>query len=475
MPGLKQLCYLLLFLTILSCSKKMIPERPALTQSIRLLDSLPLSDIDVPVKINLKPFYAMAEKEVQQVYTSPGYPYDYVVDNCDTRYMYRFRRGPLQISSSGNNIRMGFTGYYAVAGGQRVCTGRGSDRTAVTPWSPTCTCGLREGERKVNVVFAASLKLTSDYHISASIDRLEPVPLDKCTVCLFNIDITAIIMERLRGQLDDARKGILDTLARTSLQPQFQKIWDLLNTIQPIYNYGYLQINPLQIRISDLYAMKDTMVVNVGLTAKPVISQVRPADIRTVVPAITLTPSRKGFSIFSDAFLNYDSLSNIIDAQSKNKRINLEMGKYIIIEQSQVYGVGNELLIMKIRFSGSASGEFYLTGKPLYDQQKKILKLDNLQFDIRSKNLMLRSAEWMFSNRILKEIEPYTRLDISQYEAMLMSRVNDQLNKEIRKGVLMKGLVNNVNIEKIYPFDENLVIRFSSKGELDIRINDLSF
>jgi hypothetical protein len=56
-----------------------------------------------------------------------------------------------------------------------------------------------------------------------------------------------------------------------------------------------------------------------------------------------------------------------------------------------------------------------------------------------------------------------------------MSRVNDQLNKEIRKGVLMKGLVNNVNIEKIYPFDENLVIRFSSKGELDIRINDLSF
>jgi Domain of unknown function (DUF4403) len=475
MPILKNLMFLIFLTSFFSCSKKMIPEKPVLTQSLRGLDTLPLSDIDVPVKINLKPFYAMAEKEVQQVYTSPGYPNDYVVDNCDTRYMYRFRRGPLQISSSGNNMRMGFTGFYTVAGGQRVCTGSGSERIAVTPWSPTCTCGLREGERKVNVAFTASLKLTPDYRISASINRMEPVPIDKCTVCLFNIDITSTVMDKIKGQLDEARKGILDTLARTSLRPEFQKIWDLLNTIQPIYNYGYLQINPQQIRISDLYAVKDTMVLNVGLTAKPVISQVKPADIRTVVPDITTTPSRKGFSIFTDAYLNYDSLSNITDAQTKNKRIDLEMGKYIVIEQSQVYGVSNELLILKIRFSGSASGEFYLTGKPLYDQQKKLLKLDNLQFDIRSKNMMLRSAEWLFSKRILKEIESYTRLDLSQYEAMLLGKVNEQLNTEIRKGVVMSGRVHTLNIEKIYPFNENLVIRFSTRGELDIRINDLSF
>ncbi|HLO82749.1 MAG TPA: DUF4403 family protein [Chitinophagaceae bacterium] len=472
---MKNLTLLLLLSSFFSCSKKMIPEKPDLAESVRMLDSLPPSDIDIPVKINLKPFYAMAEKEVQQVYTSPGYPYDYVVDNCDTRYMYRFRRGPLQISSSGNTIRMGFTGFYQVAGGQRVCTGTGSERTAVTPWSPTCTCGLREGERKVNVAFAASLKLTPDYRISANINRLEPVPLDKCNICVFNIDITSIVMDRLRAQLDEARKGILDTLANTSLRPQFQKIWDLLNTVQPIYNYGYLQINPQQIRIGDFYAVRDTMVLNVGLTARPVVTQARPAELRTIVPALNPTPSRKGFSIFTDAYLDYDSITNIINAQIQKKRIDLEMGKYIVVEKTQVYGVGNESLILKVNFSGSASGEFYLTGKPIYDQQKKILKLDNLQFDIRSKNMMLRSAEWLFSKRILKEIEPYTRLDILPYETMLLEKVNGQLNTEIRKGVMMKGHVNTVSIEKIYPFNESLVVRFSSKGELDILVNDLSF
>ncbi|HSF46141.1 MAG TPA: DUF4403 family protein [Chitinophagaceae bacterium] len=475
MSAIKYLFSLLVLVNLVSCSKKMIPEKPVLSQSITAMDTLPLSEIDVPVKVNLKPFYALAEKEVQQVYTSPGYPAEYVVDNCDSRYMYRFRRGPLQISSSGNSIRMGFQGLYTVAGGTRICTGTGSERIPVTPWTPTCTCGLREGERKVNVAFTASLKLTPDYRIQASINRLEPIPVDKCEVCIFNMDITSVIMGRLKAQLDDARKSMLDTLAATSLRPQFQKIWDLLNATQPLLNYGYLRINPQQIRISEISAVKDTMILNIGLTAKPVISQSRPADLQTVVPNITPVASRKGFSIYTDAHMDYDSLSNIINAQTKNKRIDLEMGKYIVIEEGQVYGVGNEMLILKIRFSGSASGEFYLTGKPVFDQQKKILKLEGLAFDIRSKNMMLRSAEWLFSKRILRELEPYTQFALLDYESMLLANVNSQLNKEIRKGVVMHGAVRNVTIEKIYPFTEKLVVRFSSKGELDITINDLGF
>ena len=475
MPVLKNLIALLVLASILSCSKKMIPEKPSLAQNITSLDTLPLSEIDVPVKVNLRPFYALAEKEVQQVYTSPGYPAEYVVDNCDSRYMYRFRRGPLQITSSGNTIRMGFMGFYTVAGGTRICTGTGSERIPVTPWTPTCTCGLREGERKVNVAFTASLKLTPDYRIQATINRLEPVPVDKCEVCLFNMDITSVIMARLKAQLDDARKSMLDTLSATSLRPQFQKIWDLLNATQPILNYGYLKINPQQIRISELHAVKDTMIMNIGLTAKPVISQAKPAELRTVVPNITPVASRRGFSIYTDAHLDYDSLSNIMNTQARNKRIDLEMGKYIVIEEGQVYGVGNEMLILKIRFSGSANGEFYLTGKPVFEQQKKVLKLEGLAFDIRSKNMMLRSAEWLFSKRILKEIEPYTKFELGAYESSLLTNVNTQLNKEIRKGVVMHGEVRNVTIEKIYPFTEKMVIRFSSKGELDIAINDPGF
>lgn len=476
MPVLKQFSCLLIMVCLAACSKKMIPEKPILNASVTRLDSLPPSEIDIPIRINLKPLYAIAEKEVQQVYTSPGFPNDYVVDNCDTRYMYRFRRGPLQFSSTGNSIQMGFTGFYTIVGGQRVCTGTGSERIPVTPWSPSCTCGLREGERKVNVSFQASFRLSNNYHILPTLNRMEPVPIDKCTVCVFGIDITRTVMDRLRAQLDDARKSMLDTLATMDLRPQFQKIWDLLNTVQPVDKYGYLQINPVRLRLSDLKANKDTMTLSIGLTAKPVITQRRPQEIRTVVPELSTSRDARGFSIYTDAFLDYDSLGQIINATARGKRISLEqLGKYVVIEKCIIYGSSAEKLVLKVEFSGSASGEFYLTGRPVYDPVKKLLKLDQLEYDIRSRNMMLRSAEWMFSGKILKELQQYAQVEISTYEAMLRQRMNETLNSEIRKGVRMRGSMDAVNIERIYPFPEALVVRFHSKGNLDIMINDLTF
>jgi hypothetical protein len=146
-----------------------------------------------------------------------------------------------------------------------------------------------------------------------------------------------------------------------------------------------------------------------------------------------------------------------------------------VIEKCSIYGGSAEKLVLKVDFSGSASGEFYLTGRPVYDPVRRLLKLDQLEYDIRSRNMMLRSAEWMFSGRILKELQQYAQVEITTYEAMLRQRINESLNSEIRKGVRMQGNMEAVNIEKIYPFPEALVVRFHSKGNLDILINDLSF
>ncbi len=217
-------------LAVASCSKKLVPEKPVLSGTVNQLDSLPISDIDIPISIALRPVYEMAEKEVDSVYTSPGWPYDYVLDNCESRYMYRFRRSPLRISANNDLINMGFTGYYIVAGSQRLCTGTGSNQTPLTPWSPPCTCGLKEGERKVNVAFTAKIGLNDNYSIQTSIKRLEPQPLDKCTVCFWGQDITQTIMVHLKAQLDDAKKAMEDTIRLMNLRPQFQKLWDGLNT-----------------------------------------------------------------------------------------------------------------------------------------------------------------------------------------------------------------------------------------------------
>src|SRR5688572_7811452 len=74
------------------------------------LDSLPESQIDIPIQVNLKPIYALAEKNVDTVFTSPNYPEGWVQADCATRYKYHFRRSPLRMTMSGMVLNLGFTG-----------------------------------------------------------------------------------------------------------------------------------------------------------------------------------------------------------------------------------------------------------------------------------------------------------------------------------------------------------------------------
>src|SRR3954469_19802395 len=121
----------------------------AKTSSGIKIDSLPESQIDIPIQINLRPIYALAEKNVDTVFTSPNYPDDWIQSDCATRYKYHFRRSPLSMSMSGTTLNLAFMGYYQIVGSTRVCVGG----TVLSPWTPGCRCGFEEAERRVNVGF----------------------------------------------------------------------------------------------------------------------------------------------------------------------------------------------------------------------------------------------------------------------------------------------------------------------------------
>src|SRR4051812_36423746 len=80
------------------------------------IDSLPESQIDIPIQINLRPIYALAEKNVDTVFTSPDYPDGWIQSDCATRYKYHFRRSPLGMSMNGTTLNLAFMGYYQIIG-----------------------------------------------------------------------------------------------------------------------------------------------------------------------------------------------------------------------------------------------------------------------------------------------------------------------------------------------------------------------
>jgi len=173
--------------------------------------------------------------------------------------------------------------------------------------------------------------------------------------------------------------------------------------------------------------------------------------------------------------LNYDSLSNIVTAQLKGKRIDLTAGKYIFVKECSVYGIDNENLIIKVNFEGSDKGLFYLTGKPSYDASSKVIEIKDLDFDIKSKNLLLKTAGWLFNRRIINELKKYARFDLSSYIETAKTTANQQLNKEWVKGISSSGKLNDVKIVSIYPLRQWLIIRSNCNGELSMKIDAAAF
>lgn len=435
------------------------------------MDSLPESEINIPIQINLKPIYSMAEKTVDTVFTSPNWPNGWVQDECDTRYKYIFRRGPLQMKTVGTSLLLAFTGYYKIIGSTRVCV----NGTALSPWTPSCRCGYDEGERRVNVSFQNSVFISRDLKAKLSIKRLEPQAIDKCSVCFWGQDITADVINGLKEELDAARTHMEKNFGLYDLRPKFQQVWDQLNKVYNLYGLGWLQVNPSKIRVNNLFVRNDSLTINIGLGAKPLISFERPQEHLTVVPNISDFSDRTGFNIFLDAVLNYDSLSNIVSSQLKEKRIDLTSSKYMIIKDCMLYGMDNENLVIKVSFEGSEKGIFYLTGKPAYDASTKVIELRDLDFDIRSKNTLLKTAAWLFNKRIVNELKKYSRFDLSSYINTAITSINQQLNKEWMKGIQSNGKMDEIKIVNFYPLREHLIIRSNCSGALSVKADSANF
>src|SRR5215204_4294176 len=163
----------LIWLLFVSCSKKIIPDKPFLSKTNFKMDSLPESEVNIPIQVNMKPLYQLAEKNVALVFASPKWPDDWITIDCANRYKYQFVRGPLQFAAAGSSMNLGFTSYYKIIGSTRVCLGN----TVVSPWTPACRCGFDEGERKVNVGFVNTVQVSNNYKINLNISRQEPVPV----------------------------------------------------------------------------------------------------------------------------------------------------------------------------------------------------------------------------------------------------------------------------------------------------------
>ena len=443
-------------------------------QATRLsIGALPESQIDIPIQVNLRPFFAMAEKNVDTVFTSPSYPDGWVEADCATRYKYRFRRSPLSLSLRGTTLDLGFTGYYQITGSTRVCV----KGTVLSPWSPACKCGFEEGERRVNVSFTSTFTLQPNLVLQNRILRSEPEAVDKCSVCFWGQDITQEVISGLKSELDASKKAMEASYGSINLCPYLQAAWDRLYAVYSLPYVGYLSLHPKTLRMQSIQGKNDLLNITISLSATPVVGFEKPTGSSTVVPDLSAASTPGGFNIHLEAALQYDSLSRVLNGYLAGKRFEVSEGlfkKHIIVQQTEVSGDSTGRMQIRLDFTGSFDGTVYFTGTPVYNEEKKTIEMQSFDYDLKTRNLLLKTAKWLFNNKIISELRSYTSFDLSNYYAQASTALNGWLNAEWTKGIRGSGSVQELKLTGVYAQPEHLLIRSLCAGKLQVNISEIN-
>jgi len=391
------------------------------------------STINIPIKVEMKPFLKMADDAFDKEFTGSDKP-------CSgLRYDYKVQRQPLKVTGKGKTLFLDLNMAYGFRG--EYCAGCIME-TCVNPPIPF-SCGWNESLRRVNVKLSSDIEILSNYRIKSTSKFQELNTIDPCAVTFANININNVLLSQLKPQLGTFAKMIDQEVAKQDLKPYILPVWKALQEDIKIDQVGYLRFQPQQLSLGELSMNGTQLTFSIGLKAAPVITPESQTKPSSALP--NLSPYQKNESF--------------------------ALGKEKIQVTYMKLFPANEKLGVEVGFTGTKKGVFYLLGNPEFDSKSGHLKLKNVEYDIATKNVLIKSAKWLLDETIRKKLEEQMDFDMSDVVNSTKKSINESLNQKMDFGVQLKGALTALDIVGWDINSKNLVVRAKTKGDLQVIVN----
>ena len=142
-----------------------------------------------------------------------------------------------------------------------------------------------------------------------------------------------------------------------------------------------------------------------------------------------------------------------------------------MVRNLKVIGCQSDRLVLSLEFDGFRKGRVYMVCRPVVDAKMQLLTLEDIDFEIKTKAFLLKSAEWLLGNRIRNEIEKKAKIDMSESLNSLLKTLEDKLNQPLTSGVNVYSKLNELRINSLVLGETHLYVRTNLTGELKIAID----
>jgi len=410
---------------------KKVTITPEDSSAPRLLPPLPPSQINIPVKVYMRPLLSLMDSMTAKEFTNDKWP-NYTQTECDFRYKYRFVRSPFSFTCVNNKVQISFRGSYQIAGSRTICAfGR-----QVGPWA-SGSCGFGdEPMRRVDLGITSTITLLPNHQVLTvtKLDKLQP--LDKCQVTLMANDMTAEVMDSIKASVE-SYCSTFDQFVQTLNNNEMLHNWRSGGSqVMPVSSYGFLNLNPTALRVSPFNLAKDTLYFTVGYDGNPRFS----SDSQRLVtnsplPPIGSSANSGGINSYLDAVYEYSFFNKILNDSLRDKPFEVE-GRTFVIKDINIRGSNEGKIQLDVAFTGNRKGVLHISGTPILDTARQVLSMPDISFSLDTKDMLMNIAKGLFRKRIMKQLQNQSVLDLAELiernKAAIEARINQPVNDWMR-------------------------------------------
>lgn len=102
--------------------------------------------------------------------------------------------------------------------------------------------------------------------------------------------------------------------------------------------------------------------------------------------------------------------------------------KTVKVEGIDLFGQGSHL-IASVRLAGAYKGQIHLRGTPVFNLAKNRIELTDFDFDLQTKNVLHRSAGWLFKGNIRSAFAEQLNFPLESNLNQVRDEINAQLNQ----------------------------------------------
>lgn len=292
------------------------------------------------------------------------------------------------------------------------------------------------------------------------------------------VPITYIINPAIQVFKSKIEKTIDESIQKAmDFKPNVLEALDKIATpseISPEFE-SWLRVVPTELYATDAQLKGQSIVMQMGLkcTIETLIGQ-KPTKIfdknKIVLKPVAKMPDN--FTANIVAVSTYKDASAIITKNFEGQEFASGSRKIKVMNVALWQKSGK--IVIALDLSGSLTGTIYLTGLPKYNEAKKEIYFDDLDYAIDTKSSLIRTASWLASGTILKKMEESCRYSLqTNLEEGKKTMATYLSNFSPMPGVFVNGKMGDITFNEVQLTNKAILAFLTVNGKVAIKVDGL--